>query len=637
MGENLSAIHPSQFTFFEAHAPFDRMEHRHLQWMLEHMQVAYYEAGEIILTPAQGSISRFFVIKQGAVHGEQEIARTDEQHAWLELVEGECFPLGALLSSRPVASVYRAASDTFCYEMAAVDFNTLLEMSAPFRDFCTRRIANLLEHSKSLIQARYTQSSAEQQSLTSPLAALISRAPVTCTESTTVREALEMMQHHRVGSIVAVDSEFRPAGILTLQDVLTRVALPQVDLAQPVLGIMSRELTLLAPQAQAHEAAMIMAQYGMRHVLLVENGRLTGVVSEKDLFSLQRIGLRQLSLAIRHAENLGELRRSAADIHQMAHNMMAQGVPPEQLTQFISTLNDLLTMRIIELEFSASELAGTEMLASVCWIALGSEGRFEQTLKTDQDNGLIFEVPNGLSAQQVREKLLPVAARINIALAECGFPLCNGKIMASNPQWCLSLQEWKQVFAGWVENGTPKALMHASIFFDFRALYGKAGLADTLRTWLMGEVKGKSRFLYQMAEIALQNRPPLGLVRDFVVSREKTIDLKLNGITPFVDAARIFSLAAGVTATNTVSRLRASAEQLRFRPMEVDAWVDALLFIQVLRLRHHDELSEQGMADTELDNRIDPSQLNELDRRILKEAFRQARKLQSRLAMEYQQ
>jgi CBS domain-containing protein len=138
-----------------------------------------------------------------------------------------------------------------------------------------------------------------------------------------------------------------------------------------------------------------------------------------------------------------------------------------------------------------------------------------------------------------------------------------------------------------------------------------------------------------MAENALRNRPPLGVVRDFVLGKGNTLDLKLNGITPFVDAARIFGLAAGVTHTNTIQRLRLSAARMNLHVSEIDAWVDALLFIQVLRLRHHDALIAQGKGDDELDNKIDPEALNELDRRILKEAFRQARKLQARLAMEY--
>lgn len=631
----MSAIHASQLSFFTTHAPFDRMEPAHLLWMLERMSLAYYPEGEIIISPEQGDVQKFLVIKQGLVHAEQNVAQATDTDAWMELVEGECFPLGALLAHRPVASVYRAGSDMFCYELNRADFSILLGLSTPFRDFCTRRIANLLEHSKQLIQAKYTQSSAEQQSLASPLSSICHRFPVTCSPQTSVRAVLQMMHEKRVGSMIAVDDQLRPLGILTLPDVLERIALPQIDIDLPVIEIMTTQLTSLPPQALAHEAALVMAKHGFRHVLVVENEKLLGLVSEKDLFALQRVGLREIGSSIRHADSIASLQSAAADIRRMAHNMMAQGVAPEQLTQFISTFNDLLTVRVIELECAACELRNTPLLQGLCWLALGSEGRFEQTLNTDQDNALIFTVPDGMSADQAREKLLPLAQRINAALALCGFPLCKGQVMVSNPQWCLSLAEWKQRFSEWIMHGTPEALLHASIFFDFRAVCGDQQLADDLRQWLSRVAGDNNRFLHQMAENALSNRPPLGMVRDFVVGKEHTLDLKVNGITPFVDAARIFSLATGVTQTSTIQRLRLSAAKLNIHVSEVDAWVDALLFIQILRLRHHDEISEQGVSDDALDNLIDPEALNELDRRILKEAFRQARKLQARLALEY--
>jgi CBS domain-containing protein len=624
----MSAIYFSQLSFFTVHAPFNRMEPAHLAWMIERMTLAYYGQGEVMLAPEQGKAARFLVIKQGLVQGEQNIA--DAGDAWLELTIGECFPLGALLALRPVASVYRASKDTFCYELPVADFHLLLEMSVPFRDFCTRRIANLLEHSKQVIQAQYTQSSVALQSLNSPLSVLIRSAPVTCTPDTSVRAALRLMHEARIGSMIAVDDEGRPQGILTLPDVLERVALPQIDLEQPVIGIMTRELTVLSPQALAHEAALTMARQGIRHALVVEGEKLTGIVSEKDLFALQRVGLRQTGSAIRHAVTIEELQQSAADIRRMAHNMMAQGVAAEQLTQFISTFNDQLTARVIELEYAASGIND----ATLCWIALGSEGRIEQTLSTDQDNALIFTVPAGMTADEVRAQMLPVARRINDALALCGYPLCSGNVMASNPQWCLSLEEWRGVFLNWITHGTLVALLHASIFFDFRPLQGEYALSEGLRQWLTRVAGDQPRFLHELAENALRNRPPLGVMRDFVVGKERTLNLKLNGITPFVDAARIFGLATGVTHTSTIVRMRQSAEALKVPVIEVEGWINAFLYIQMLRLRHHHETEQAGFQ--ELDNLIDPESLNDLDRRILKEAFRQARKVQAKLAQIYQ-
>ncbi|MEN6628316.1 MAG: putative nucleotidyltransferase substrate binding domain-containing protein, partial [Sulfuricella sp.] len=220
---------------------------------------------------------------------------------------------------------------------------------------------------------------------------------------------------------------------------------------------------------------------------------------------------------------------------------------------------------------------------------------------------------------------------INEVLDACGFPLCKGNIMASNPQWCLSLGEWRECFAGWIDQGDPEALLNAAIFFDFRPLFGAQHLAGDLRQWLAGKAAANPRFLHQMAANALRNRPPLGLIRDFVVGDGHTLDLKLNGITPFVDAARIYSLAAGSVHTHTTQRL--SAATLNIQKTETDAWIDAFQFIQLLRLRIQHQQCEAG---SEPSNRIDPDSLNDLDQRILKEAFRQARKLQSRLAMDYQ-
>lgn len=608
-------------------APFDRMEREHLLWMAQRLTLGYFAKGEVVLSPEQGGETQFFIIKQGVVQGEHGAAQVQEG-AWLELHQGECFPLGALLAHRPVTGTYRAGSDVFCYELPAEDFLQLTRLSEAFYDFCTRRIANLLEQSQHLIQAGYSKASAEQQSMSSSLAAIIRREPVTCAPDATIRQALQMMEDHGVGAMVAVEDQV-PRGILTLHDVLSRITLAQTGLEQPVISVMSTRLTTLPPRALAHEAAMAMAKQGIRHVLVTDHGRLTGVVSEKDLFNLQRVGLSRISNAIRHAGTLDLLKQSAQDIQQLARNMLAQGMAAEQLTQIITTLNDLLTTRIIELELQDSPAREIEF----CWLALGSEGRFEQTLNTDQDNGIIFTPAAGDDPATLREVLLPFARRVNLALAECGFPLCGGEVMASNPKWCLSLKEWQDTFDRWIDHGAPMDLLHSTIFFDFRPLYGAAHLGTALRTWLQATAPKNSRFLHQLAVNAVRNRPPLGMVRDFVTSDDRTIDLKLNGITPFVDAARIFSLAVGGVQTNTLERLREIATPLNINHRDIDAYCEAFLYIQLLRLRLHHQQSEQGET---LTNRVDPDTLNNLDRRILKEAFRQARKLQTKLGLDYQ-
>ena len=629
----MSAIHAAQLQFFSRHAPFDRMERKHLLWMLERMQLGYYAKDELLASPQQGEASHFFVIKQGLVRGSR-VAKA-QQDTVLELHEGECFPVGALLAHRAVTSEYRAEEDVFCFELSAKHFLELVELSVVFKDFCTRRIAALFEQSTQAMQTQLSQTSTEQQPLTSTLDSIIRTAPVTCPPDTSLRSALQTMHKAHLGSMIVTDAAQRPLGIFTLRDLLVRVSLENLSLELPISQVMSSQPVSLQPTALAYEAAMVMAKEGFRHVLVTEaDGTLRGIVSERDLFSLQRIGLRQLSTSLRQADSVAALVALSKDIRELTHNMMAQGVAAEQITQLISTLNDLLSSRVIELECIASGLQQPgSCQTGICWLAFGSEGRLEQTFYTDQDNGIIFNVPQGETADAMRQKLLPMARRINEALDSCGFPLCKGDIMASNPRWCLSREEWQQKFTAWVDNGSPDDLLNASIFFDFRSLYGNASFAESLRAWLNKKISSNPRFLHQMAANALRNRPPLGVVRDFVVDQQHTLDIKLNGTTPFVDAARILGLASGSTATGTVQRLRDIAKlQQGSNTAEVEGWIEAFHFLQSMRLLHQYECSKQGI---DMNNHINPKHINDLNRRILKEAFRQSRKMQSRLAMEY--
>jgi CBS domain-containing protein len=472
--------------------------------------------------------------------------------------------------------------------------------------------------------------SATQGTMASPLAAVMRREPVACSPQTPIRAVLAAMREQRIGSMVITDAVGTPVGIFTLRDLVDRVALTGDMLDKPIAAVMTAGVFTMPPGATVYEAALAMLRHGIRHVLVTEAGKLVGVISEKDLFSLQRVSMRQLAGAIRDARDTEHLVGFSHEIREHARKMLGQGVAAEPLTQFIASLNDLLTQRVIDLEFSAMPAD----VGNYCWIALGSEGRYEQTFFTDQDNGIIFSGAD--AADATRNHLLPFAERVNHTLDRCGFPLCKGNIMAGNPRWCLSLEEWRQRFAAWIDTGEPQALLHGAIFFDFRMLHGTASLADDLRQWLMAHAAHTPRFLHQMVENALHNRPPLGIFRDFVTSKDEdqpdTIDLKLNGATLFADAARICSLAAGITHTNTCERLRRFGALRKLPPAEVGAWVDAFLFIQLLRLRQQNLEQLRGVP---LSNRVNPQQLNLLERSTLKEALKQARSLQSRLALDY--
>ena len=373
-----------------------------------------------------------------------------------------------------------------------------------------------------------------------------------------------------------------------------------------------------------------MAARGVRQLVVVENGRPVGVVNERDLFALQRVSMRQVNEELHNAETIDALKRAGEDLRLLTRNLLAQGVGPEPLTRTIASLNDALSRRAIELVLLRHDVGPVDW----CWLALGSEGRGEQTFATDQDNALLFAAADPARAGPRRERLQAFARDVNASLDLLGFPLCPGNVMASNADLCLATEEWKAKFLTWIRQPTPQALLNANIVFDFRPLHGDTTLCDALRQWLFAYTQANPMFLRLMVQNALSVEPPLGLIRTFLVDDEPavkgTLDLKARGTRLFVDCARVFALSLGIPDTGTAARLRIAGERLRVESRHVDATVEAFHFLQLLRLRQQDEPATPGQP-----NRIDPYALNEVDQRMLKEAFRQAKQLQERLRISY--
>jgi len=471
----------------------------------------------------------------------------------------------------------------------------------------------------------------EQQTLALPLRAMVRNAPIVCREDRSVREAVAIMHQQGVGSVVVVDADSRPVGIFTERDLVGAIA-RGLD-TRSVAELMTRAPVTLPAHAFAYEAAMTMIGSRIRHVLVTDDARFIGVVSERDLFSLQRLGLGELTTEIRLASEVAVLENISAEIRRLTRLLVEQGVAAEQLTLYVSVLNDRLCQRVIEVVRKHHQW---EQI-SWCWLGFGSEGRLEQTFSTDQDNGIIFSAHDGADPADVRSRLLPFAREVNEALDACGFRWCKGNVMASNPELCLSDEEWRAKMGGWLAKWEPQALLEATIYFDFRPLYGDASLATGLREWVLQRTPAYPAFLRQMAQNALLAKPALGTLRDFatedVPNAPHSIDLKTYGVRLFVDAARIYALAYGLPQTNTVERLRAAGPRTRMSPESIEAAVAAFLAMQQLRLRNQ---ASQDALSEDTANRVDPDKLNELDRHILKESFRLARKLQQRLALDYQ-
>jgi CBS domain-containing protein len=618
--------------FLQKYPPFNQMDMAHLAYLVENCQLRFYSAGETIIKPTDGPVEHFYIVKQGHVHGERPHSARRGTETTFEITSGECFPLAALIGERATRTEHLAAEDTFCLLLNKPAFVKLFALSNPFRDFALRGVSSLLDQVNQQVQMRAVESLGAQYSLDSRLGELAMRQPISCPPATPLRKAVQLMHEQHVGCIVIVDPALKPLGIFTLRD-LRRVIADGSSLDQPIDSLMTLEPFYLPPDASAFEAAIAMTERHIAHICLVEHERLCGVVSERDLFSLQRVDLVHLARTIRHAGTVETLAALRSDIQQLVERMLAHGASSTQITHIITLFNDHTVCRVIELTLEDLGDPGVPFT----WLCFGSEGRREQTLHTDQDNGILFEAADSVTAADMRRRLLPLAVEINQRLAQCGFTLCKGNIMAGNPELCLSRHEWTRRFNSFIDEATPENLLKSSIYFDLRVVWGDAHGCDLVRQGLLKQVANNSLFQRMMAENALRQRPPVGRFRDFVVARKgaekDTLDLKVQGLTPFVDGARLLALAHGVETCNTLERLRELIAKGVIEPLDGAAYEEAYHFIQQTRMQQH---QLQAKQDRPYSNRIDPDSLNQLDRRILREAFRQAQRLQSSLALRYQ-
>ena len=598
-------------------APFAGMAVADVQAFVLLACQTYYAPGETLLRPADGPVTRLLFLRRGSIAG-------GPQSAGFHLESGDLFPLAAWLARRAVSAPYTALDDCFCLEVPAEAMHQLAARSALLADYLHARVQHVLALSRQAQKASFAAQALSEQSMEARLGSLPRRALVSCAPHAPLSQVLQLMQHKRVGSVLVLDDAGAALGIFTRHDLLERVALAQPPMGTPIAELMSQPVHTLDAAHSVQDAALLMSRHGLRHVPVTEHGHVVALVSERDLFALQRLSLRRIGGRLREAADLQDLVAAAPDIRHLAHALLAQGLSARSLTELISHLNDLLTERAVQL---VAQQLGLD-LKRACWLAFGSEGRSEQTIATDQDNGLVFA---GDDPAAERPQWLALGHQVNDTLAACGYPLCEGLIMAGQPDCCLAVDEWIERFGHWIDQGAPEDLLKASIYFDFRPLAGALSLAAPLRDFVRSRALQLPRFTRQLAQNALRNAPRLNWRGALDPQREGThewIDLKLNGTMVFVDAARLYALAQGVDATGTRARLEAVGAALQVDARECQTWIGAFEFLQMLRLR----VQASGGPHP---NRLDLKTLNHIDRRILKESFRAAQRLQQRMTLDY--
>jgi CBS domain-containing protein len=454
------------------------------------------------------------------------------------------------------------------------------------------------------------------EELTIPIGALVARPPLFVGGGASVVEAARAMREAGVSAALVDDV---PPGIVTDRDLRNRVLAEGLRPETPVRAVMSSPLFSLPAETPLFEALRRLLEREIHHLPVTRGGEVVAVLGDIDLLRHQSRSPLALLTRIEHLRGEGELAAYAEEVAGVAETLLAGGLGVAQIAGAVTSLGDVLTRRLLT-------IAERELGPAPCpyaWMALGSEGRREQVLLTDQDNAIAYGEDSG----EARAYFAQLAGRVVDGLIRAGFPPCPGGYMAT--RWCRPLADWQAMFRAWVDVPEPRALLEAQVFFDFRAVGGELSLApleDVLVTAGRREL-----FLAQLARAALRGRPPLrfgGRIR----TEDGYVDLKAGAIAATVMLARTYALAAGSPARPTLERLRAAGEAGTLSRSGVEILGESFRFLARLRLREQLRALHAGETPS---NRVRVDALSDLERRRLAEAFEAVRQLQDATALRF--
>jgi CBS domain-containing protein len=467
---------------------------------------------------------------------------------------------------------------------------------------------------------------------------LVARPPVTCRPDVSAVEVARRFSRESVGSVVVVDDAGAPVGIVTDQDLRARVVAEGRDAgATPASAIMSVPLVTLPPDAYAFEAVLEMTRRRISHVVVLDRGRLLGVVSSRDFLGLQTAHPVTLARDIERAGSVEGLATLASRVTQLVRRLLDEGGTAYDVGQIVAELNDRLAVRSLTLAAAAlDEIGQAAPSTPYCWLSFGSEARREQTLRTDQDNGLAYADPEPNEAAATAAYYARFAEVAVANLVAVGFPPCPGHAMASNPKWCQPLSAWARYFRRWIDHPSPEEVLAACIYFDLRPLAGAVDLAAPLEQIVRREAPERRAFLRLLAHDVVTRRVPRTLFGNVAVDRRGagrgTVDVKAAGAMQLTGAARVAALELGLSQTNTIDRFRAAAERGLYSPAEAREFTDACQHLMRLRLVHQLERLAAGASP---DNRVDPAGLSRADALLFRDALAVVERVQAGLRVRF--
>lgn len=606
---------------FLAHiAPFALLPEDELAKVATEVRPVIHAANTVLFTQGLSPIDALYIIHQGAA--ERSFEKDERRMPGTLMGEGDLFGGISLLINNGIAlRSLRTTERCLFLCLPRARFLELCRQYPQFLEFFTNTFGKrMLDRSYAAIVASAIQPGEESLPFFNrPIIDLASHKPLSCPFDTPLQQAAALMSDRDHGSILITAPNGEYLGIVTDHDLRVKVVAAGLDLATPVGRVMSTPLRTVASQALIFEALLAMMQE-KRKYLAVENTdrQVVAVLSSQDILAAQGRSPLLLLSEIATAGDTATIRQLYSRLPGIIQSLIAGGAKPGHLTRLVTAISDAILQRVMAMILEELGVPPRPFALLV----LGSEGRKEQTLKTDQDNAIVYQDGEEESDGAVHSYFLELGRRLCAVLDTIGYNYCPGEIMARNPKWCQPLSAWKEYFRSWIRFGSPEDLLHSSIFFDLRCGYGDAALVERLQNHLQEKLAEWPLFLGYLAMNAQHFKPPRGFFGNFLVESKgehrDTFNIK-KVMVPIVDFARIHSLKHGFAETNTSERLRL-LEERRLLPGDTCRELEqAYAFLMQLRFARQVAaiLAEQRPAD----NQINPKKLTRIEQTLLKEIF----------------
>ncbi len=616
----------SVVSFLATIPPFQFLSRTDLSQLISRMTLEFFPKDTVILHAGHPASESLYVVHRGAV----KLALRSQVGKQLTLdmrSEGEIFGLLSILGKDVARLDVTAVEDTLCYRVPSEEMQRLMSSNAEIANYLLR--TSLTRYMDRSLQELRTQTGlmGDTERLLYSLSVndVPTSAALLCQKTTTTREAAQMLARSKSTCLFVINENSEAIGIVTDRDFAEKVVAESLPLERPVADIMSKPVVSVDASDRVFHALLAMVSRNIHHVLVTRQGRPMGVLTAHDLMILQGKSPLNVVRFIEAQATVPDLAAAQTRISGLIPLLLREGAKASHITRVIAEVNDRLIAKI--LQFAEARLGPAPV--PYCWVVLGSEGRREQTFKTDQDNALI--IADSVD-QPGRDYFDRFTAFVQEALSTCGYPLCRGNYMASNPRWRQTLATWISYFQNWITQAELHGTEDALIFFDMRPVAGDLSLFNSLRHAAYEHLKEASLFKSILALVATTHKPPIGFFRSLVLERsgehKNQLDIKTYGTGPIVNAARVFALDAGIQHTNTADRLEAVAENATNNAVLFHDLQEAFEFLTLLRLECQIRQIREGQP---LSNFIAPDTLSHLQRSLLKGAFHTVAQAQNAL------